>query len=183
MRRPNRNIEIFSMSVLDLFASALGGFILIAVILFPNYRKTAMLEQRCLATFGLVQIDWKSVGPYDVDLHVTEPGGAEFFFARSNQNGQDYAGSESQLSVDATGGPGLEIWQTPNMVPGRYTIEYEYYRAPPRGGAVTVQGGLYYRNGRIALPEVTLTNKGERVRVATVVVADDGEISFEGNSP
>lgn len=37
MRRPNRNIEIFSMSVLDLFASALGGFIMIAVILFPSY--------------------------------------------------------------------------------------------------------------------------------------------------
>lgn len=37
MRRPNRNIEIFSMSVLDLFASALGAFIMIAVILFPSY--------------------------------------------------------------------------------------------------------------------------------------------------
>ncbi|MEZ0003219.1 hypothetical protein [Sinorhizobium fredii] len=49
MRRPHRNIEIFSMSVLDLFASALGGFIMIAIILFPSYmadkKLTAKLEQ------------------------------------------------------------------------------------------------------------------------------------------
>ncbi len=44
MRRPNRNIEIFSLSVLDLFASALGGFIIIAVILFPYYLKDGELK-------------------------------------------------------------------------------------------------------------------------------------------
>ena len=38
MRR-HRNIEIFSMSVLDLFASALGAFILCSIILFPYYKK------------------------------------------------------------------------------------------------------------------------------------------------
>lgn len=37
MRRPQRNIEIFSMSVLDMFASALGAFIMCTVILF-QYR-------------------------------------------------------------------------------------------------------------------------------------------------
>ncbi len=44
MRRPNRNIEIFSLSVLDLFASALGGFIVIAVILFPYYLKDGEMK-------------------------------------------------------------------------------------------------------------------------------------------
>jgi len=39
MRRPSRNIEIFSMSVLDMFASALGAFIMVAIILFPYYQK------------------------------------------------------------------------------------------------------------------------------------------------
>lgn len=40
MRRPDRNIEIFSMSVLDMFASALGAFIMVAVILFPYFNQT-----------------------------------------------------------------------------------------------------------------------------------------------
>jgi hypothetical protein len=45
MRRPLRNIEIFSMSVLDMFASALGAFIIIAVILFPYYNNQKRFEK------------------------------------------------------------------------------------------------------------------------------------------
>lgn len=40
MIRRNREINIFSMSVLDLFASALGAFILLTLILLPYYLKT-----------------------------------------------------------------------------------------------------------------------------------------------
>jgi hypothetical protein len=45
VRRAPRNIEIFSMSVLDMFASALGAFILIAIILFPFYNQHKQLEK------------------------------------------------------------------------------------------------------------------------------------------
>ncbi len=37
MKRPNRDINIFGMSALDLFASALGAFILITLVLFPYF--------------------------------------------------------------------------------------------------------------------------------------------------
>jgi len=40
MRRKNKEINIFSMSALDLFASAMGAFILIAVVALPYYLKT-----------------------------------------------------------------------------------------------------------------------------------------------
>ncbi|MCP4038455.1 MAG: hypothetical protein GY733_16055, partial [bacterium] len=39
MRRRNRELNVFSMSALDLFAGAMGAFILIAVVLFPYYLK------------------------------------------------------------------------------------------------------------------------------------------------
>lgn len=39
MRRPSRQLNIFSISSLDLFASAMGAFVIIAVILFPYYMK------------------------------------------------------------------------------------------------------------------------------------------------
>ena len=45
MKRPNRNIEIFSLSSLDLFASAMGAFVLLAVLLFPFYLKTKQIQQ------------------------------------------------------------------------------------------------------------------------------------------
>ena len=37
MRRRNRNLEIFSLSAIDLFASALGAFIIVTAILIPYY--------------------------------------------------------------------------------------------------------------------------------------------------
>lgn len=46
MRRPSRNIEIFSMSVLDMFASALGAFIMVAIILFPYYQKNRPIKEK-----------------------------------------------------------------------------------------------------------------------------------------
>lgn len=49
MRRSSRNIEIFSLSALDLFACALGAFIVISILLFPFYQKTLPLIQQVAA--------------------------------------------------------------------------------------------------------------------------------------
>lgn len=38
MRRPNRETAVFTTSAVDLFASALGAFILLVMLLFPYYR-------------------------------------------------------------------------------------------------------------------------------------------------
>jgi hypothetical protein len=60
MRTPDRNIAVFSTSAIDLFASALGAFILLVMILFPYYRNAGnddawsktedIMEQRRLAS-------------------------------------------------------------------------------------------------------------------------------------
>jgi hypothetical protein len=59
MHRPNRETAVFSTSAVDLFASALGAFILLVMLLFPYYRNAGdesahseildILEQRDLA--------------------------------------------------------------------------------------------------------------------------------------
>lgn len=46
MKFRNREINVFSMSALDLFASALGAFILIAVVLFPYFPNTGDSAER-----------------------------------------------------------------------------------------------------------------------------------------
>src|ERR1700691_3233223 len=56
MRRPSRNIEIFSMSVLDMFASALGAFIMVTIILFPFYNKHQLLDINAEKAKGLDQL-------------------------------------------------------------------------------------------------------------------------------
>jgi len=59
MRTPDRNITVFSTSAIDLFASALGAFILLVMLLFPYYQNEGsdaaysktqdMMQQRRLA--------------------------------------------------------------------------------------------------------------------------------------
>jgi hypothetical protein len=38
-KRPDRNIEIFSLSAIDLFAAAMGAFALLTIVLIPYYQK------------------------------------------------------------------------------------------------------------------------------------------------
>lgn len=64
MRRTNRDMTVFSLSAIDLFASALGAFILLVMILFPYYqnagsdaafsRTREIQEQRRLAA-GMIE--------------------------------------------------------------------------------------------------------------------------------
>ncbi|NIV20029.1 MAG: hypothetical protein GWN54_05210, partial [Gammaproteobacteria bacterium] len=44
MRIPERNSAVFSTSAIDLFASALGAFILLVMLLFPYYRNAGSNE-------------------------------------------------------------------------------------------------------------------------------------------
>jgi len=63
MRIPDRDIAVFSTSAIDLFASALGAFILLVMLLFPYYRHAGpddsyartqdVMEQRRLASAEL----------------------------------------------------------------------------------------------------------------------------------
>jgi len=56
MRRNNKDINVFNMSALDLFASALGAFIVITVVLFPYYLKESkVIEQLKVAKIELTK--------------------------------------------------------------------------------------------------------------------------------
>ncbi len=46
MKKSNRELNIFSMSTLDLFASAMGAFILIALVLFPYVLNTGDSDEQ-----------------------------------------------------------------------------------------------------------------------------------------
>lgn len=210
MRRPNRNIEIFSMSVLDLFAAALGAFILISVILFPNYMKQKKVELQleaakqtinecksatsvkdktlavCAAspetTFLVVSIEWSIPGNIDIDLHVTDPKGNEFFWAKNNRTHSDYPSTDAQLSYDNTRGPGVELWQQPKAEPGVYKIAYFYYGTPDRSATpppVEVKGNVFYRNGRIELPPVILILQHIGYPVADLQVSEAGTVDLK----
>lgn len=227
MRRPDRNIEIFSMSVLDMFASALGAFIMCAIILFPYYQETKDLEKniektkeairkseqdlqaakqrvktdedtqlrlqqqlraaqtstaaldQCRAdatacraslskTFLVVAIEWPE--RCDVDLYVKDPRGNEYYFGKPS-----FPGSDAELSLDMTDGPGIEIWQASVATPGTYEISY--YPRGSSGNTATIKGATIDRSGRHELPTRTMQCGGSQTSIARLQVSTSGIVT------
>ena len=208
MKARGRALNIFSMSALDLFASALGAFILLAVIALPFFANTAQLDDATLlsqivqareelaqaqqeraqaqeelaqaqeeleaaakANFMVVIMSWSTTD--DVDLHVTDPAGNEFYYEE-----KEHPGSEAKLEVDVVNGPGNELWLHPKVTPGDYVVEYVYF-TDRTGVPVRVRGTVLHRDGRIELPEVTLrsANRDKKWPVAVLrVSAEDGRV-------
>ena len=179
MRRRDRELNIFSMSALDLFASALGAFILITLILMPYYKRqtptppdqpTCPAPQVCpprqvcevcpepqvieipmvMDKLLMVQMIWAR--KVDIDLHVKTPEG-EFYYRRPL-----ISGAPGQLAADDTNGgtsgrPAREIWVTFEPTPGNYEICFNYFSG---SGATQVWGKLLKPSGPEELNRVTL---------------------------
>ena len=274
MRLRSKEINVFNMSALDLFASALGAFILISVVLFPYFPNTGdsrervdevkaqlaqanareeqtsaelertsaelertsaeleaaraqlnpsleqeleavrgqlgscqterrevqaaldacQTEQRAAASmdsalgacesrnrqvqqelqsceqqlrkkFVLVVISWSTAD--DVDLHVIDPAGREYFFRQ-----KFHSGSRAKLEEDNTRGPGNEIWLHPAAEPGRYRIYYKYFNGSSSN--IRVRGAVLTPRGRTELPRTTLRRVREKPLIATINVDDEG---------
>ncbi len=211
MKKRSREINVFSVSALDLFASALGAFIVISLIFMvsfgarpsdadqpPASDAATRLEQveadldRCRSeaesaatltghlaradaalescrrllerTFVLAVASWSSID--DVDLHVVDPAGREYYFRRKR-----HQGSRAALEEDNIRGPGNEVWLHPQAESGRYRLCYKLYTK--RGaGPVAVRGSVLWQEGRIAMPGVDLGGTGE-VRIAAEVRVDE----------
>ena len=126
-------------------------------------------------TFVLVLASW-STGNDDVDLHVVDPQGNEFYFSRTRHSGSDAAFEE-----DNTRGPGNEIWLHPNAEPGRYRVCYKLYRDDSGSPLPSVRGGVLWQEGKIEIPDVELTSD-DQVRLAAEFEVDaDGNVSLDSS--
>lgn len=200
MRRRNREINIFNMSALDLFASALGAFILLFAILMPYYLKTSKivmqenvqlkaqvkeqqlrlqaLEQenadykaRLSQTFLAVVMKWPTAG-VDIDLYVKDTAGNVFSFEQ-----QTHSGTLAELSVDTKIGPGIEIWEHPSASPGEYVVSYDFFKESPVSEPTEITGTVYFRDGAKKLQSLQLNGRGDNKQVAIITVTPEGDVS------
>lgn len=222
MKRPSREINIFSLSALDLFASALGAFILLAVIQFPytkknedieNARKAAasalaqcqaqlqsskkqllkstteletskdeakQCKQRLKDTFLAIILKWKTE-KQDIDLHVIDPAGNEFYFKKHNRDRNHFPNSNAEISVDQIKGPGVEVWEYYKAVEGSYKIYALLYSRNGNSDNPSIKTAIYYRDGVKTLTAKTLTGEGKEnaVLLGTVTVDTEGNVTFE----
>ena len=241
MKTKSREINVFSVSALDLFASALGAFIVMSMIFMVFFTMTSQgadrtedlqatldacedahaqaeealaqcenrLEQsvdaaaldRCQTaledaqngldavgtelescrralkkTFVLVLASWSSEGD-DVDLHVVDPQGREFYF-----DDKRHPPSSAVFEEDSEIGPGNEIWRHPNAEPGRYRVCYKFFELRNSEDDPVVRGSVYWQGDKIDIPNVRLTREKE-VRLAVEFEVDgDGNVVLDRSS-
>ena len=168
MKKRFREINIFSMSVVDLFACAMGAFILITLILFPYYLKSdttpCPLVGVAKKQFLLVTMSWSQLG--DIDLHVIDPRGREYYFRDKR-----HPPSPAYLAKDNTRGPGNEIWLHPNVTPGTYKVYYKFFKNNSR--TVDVKGKIITQEDIYIIPDCRLRQKDQKLKVATISVDND----------
>ena len=126
--------------------------------------------QRALRrSFMLVIASWSS--GHDVDLHVVDPAGREFYYLNRR-----IGGSAAALEEDNTRGPGNEVWLHPSAETGRYRVCYKLFSGSP---STSVRGSILWQEGKIGVPNINLTQE-DQVRLAVdVLVDDDGRVSVD----
>ncbi len=127
-------------------------------------------------TFLLVHIQWGTAGQ-DIDLHVFDPEGNEYYWKHRTT-----PGSSGVLSVDSIIGPGNEVFTDSNARPGVYKVYAHLFSAHERfEPRVNVKGIIMFKDGTLQLPEVIVVEGGPMVLMANVLVADDGTVSITRN--
>ena len=129
-------------------------------------------EEKLSKTFLVFVIQWPTA-KHDVDLHIIDAAGREFYYGAKT-----IPGRPGELSVDTTSGPGVEIWEVPQAPPGEYQVLYNFFDAHGNSDAALVKGGVYHRDGHVSFRDRRLTRTGgpNAERVAVVTVNDDGNV-------
>ena len=194
MKKRLKEINIFSMSVVDLFACALGSFILIALILFPYYLKSDPVPcpvcppsacpicEECpppcpevpecpvCPPQSVEKKDYLLVlmsweSRDDVDMYIKDPTGAVY-----NYQNTEYAHSPAKFAEDNLTGPGNEIWiHPPEVTPGIYEVSYHYY-AQRSSSVLVEEAKIVTQENLYSIPNCRLIREGERQLVATINV-------------
>lgn len=181
-RQKNREINIFSMSALDLFASALGAFILITVAALPYYLNNVRVSNN----FFVITMSWESNNKdrdgktlgQDVDLHIVDPNNNEYYYKH-----REYKNSKAKLTLDSINVPnGNEIWTDDSIQSKGVRQRWEVYYVgwSIQGKPVKVEGALYTSLGTSKFKVKYISqNRDYKVHVATVIVTKDGNLKVK----
>lgn len=143
-------------------------------------RSVAQLEDELQAakemlaqTFLVIYIQWPERG-VDVDLHVTDPEGAEFYYGQ-----RTHPGRPGVLTEDVTNGPGAEVWEARIADPGFYKVEANLYSAPSGTSTSNVRGRIFFRDGSREINQIRLTENNRRQTLLQFTVSSEGEVVFQ----
>ncbi|MBP6582666.1 MAG: hypothetical protein KA204_04235 [Chromatiaceae bacterium] len=128
------------------------------------------LARQLAHTFLVLYIRWDTHD--DVDLHLTDPSGAEFWWDRH----KIIPGRPGELSEDNILGPGNEVWEIRDAPPGDYRVEVRLFQVRDTRKPVVVKGRVFHRDGSDVFTEIALAQRGQRERIATIRMDEDGGV-------
>ena len=136
--------------------------------------KLGVCEEKLSKTFLAIVIKWDTTS-HDVDLHVIDVAGREFYYQANT-----FPDRPGELSEDTERGPGVEIWEVSVAPAGEYRVLYNFYARHGNNENPVVKGGVYHRDGHHRLEDLTLTRLGrDKAELAAVVtVKDDGSVEI-----
>ena len=135
-----------------------------------NRQRARIAEQKLAKTFLVVYIRW-STEKHDIDLHVVDPSGAEFYYSKKT-----ILGRPGELSEDSKRGPGNEVWEIRDAPPGKYSVYAELFDSHKNNSVPVIKGKVFYRDGSSPLSEVRLARVKEKKLMATIIVRSDGSV-------
>ncbi len=124
-------------------------------------------------SFMAIVMKWPS-DKHDMDLVVKDPSGKTFDFKNRNF-GPNYPG---HFTLDSRTGPGVEVWQTDRIIPGRYTISVKLYNHYGNEAATQISTTIFSQRGAKELPLVKLDFKTKREHVFAVSLDSEGNVQL-----
>ena len=128
------------------------------------------LARQLARTFLVLYVRWDTHD--DVDLHLTDPSGAEFYWDRH----KTIPGRPGELSEDNVIGPGNEVWEIRDAPAGDYRVDVRLYTVRDQRKPVVVKGRVFHRDGSELFQNVQLSRQGQREPIATIRVDDSGGV-------
>lgn len=130
-----------------------------------------MLIKENLSSLMMVVLQWTSE-KHDLDLEVTDPNGRLYNFKnRSFQN------SKAKFVIDSRNGPGVEMWQTPNIVPGEYKADFVFYNNYGNQAPATVSGSIITKKGEVPIKPFKLDFSQAKKKSFKIVVSPEGNVT------
>lgn len=183
-----KEINAFSVSAIDIFASAMGAFLLITTVILPFYPNVSTEIPRRRSDFmSAVLVFYAECD--DLDLHVIERYGDtenHYFW-----NDRTPGGNAPGLAIDDVRGPGTEIWELERLRPNAtYEFGLDYFRtndegeecrnSDPGAGSSAFELRLYHNAGFSKLRNLVFHyDEGEPWYLLRVTTDDEGEFTID----
>lgn len=136
--------------------------------------KNKEYQKRLSKAFCVITLKWDTNKIQDIDLHITDYSGDEYWYGK-----QSYGGS-SFLAVDSKNvSRGAEVWVDSNLQPGKYKIEYVYFYGTGGSVPITITVLTNSFTKKIDITTLPTPSKRKKILIANITVHSDKQSSIK----